>query len=52
MTAYEVMGWRKHQFLEIYHCTADGEVGVVLVEDHSPGKVRHLLGASPWVYTQ
>ena len=36
--------------LEVYHCTADGEVEVVLIEDHSPGKVRPFLGVNCWVH--
>ncbi|CAG8107366.1 unnamed protein product [Penicillium nalgiovense] len=34
----------------VYHCTAEGEVEVVLIDDYSPGKVRPFLSANCWVH--
>lgn len=34
----------------IYCYTADSKVEVVLIEEHSPGKVRPFLGANCWIH--
>lgn len=34
----------------VYHCAAGGEVEVVLIDDHSPGKVRPFVDANCWIH--